>query len=49
MPVPVSLGAAHPYVLTVWALDDSVDPSGTVDAGTLRKAMEGHVLWGPDS
>jgi len=37
-------GSTHRYVLTVWALDDSVDPSGTVDAATLRKAMEGHIL-----
>lgn len=27
-----------------WALDDYLDPSGTVDAATLRKAMKGHVL-----
>jgi len=39
-----SAGSTHRYVLTIWALDDRVDPSGTVDAGTLRKAMEGHVL-----
>jgi Raf kinase inhibitor-like YbhB/YbcL family protein len=37
-------GSTHRYVLTIWALDDSLDPSGTVDAATLRKAMEGHVL-----
>jgi hypothetical protein len=42
-PCPPS-GSTHRYVLTIWALDDSVDPSGTVDAATLRKAMEGHVL-----
>jgi hypothetical protein len=42
-PCPPS-GSTHRYVLTVWALDDYVYPSGTVDAGTLRKAMEGHVL-----
>jgi phosphatidylethanolamine-binding protein (PEBP) family uncharacterized protein len=38
------LGSTHRYVLTVWALDDSVYPSGTVDAASLRKALEGHVL-----
>ena len=42
-PCPPS-GSTHRYVLIVWALDDSVDPSGTVDAATLRKAMEKHVL-----
>ena len=42
-PCPPS-GSTHRYVLSVWALDDSVDPSGTVDAATLRKAMEKHVL-----
>jgi len=42
-PCPPS-GSTHRYVLTIWALDDYVDPSGTVDAATLRKAMEGHVL-----
>jgi len=36
--------STHRYVLTIWALDYYVDPSGTVDAGMLRKAMEGHVL-----
>lgn len=42
-PCPPS-GITHRYVLTLWALDDAVDPSGTVDAATLRKAMDGHVL-----
>ncbi|HOB58879.1 MAG TPA: YbhB/YbcL family Raf kinase inhibitor-like protein [Methanoregulaceae archaeon] len=37
-------GGTHRYILTMWALDDSVDSSGTVDAATLRKAMENHVL-----
>ena len=42
-PCPPS-GSTHRYVLIVWALDDSVDPSGTLDAATLRKAMEKQVL-----
>ena len=37
-------GSTHHYILTVWALDDHLDLSGTVDADTLRKAMEGHIL-----
>ena len=37
-------GSPHRYILTIWALDDAVNPSGTVDAGRLRKAMEGHIL-----
>lgn len=37
-------GSTHRYILNLWALDDYVNVSGTVDAATLRKAMEGHVL-----
>ncbi len=45
MPVPVLRSGSTPrYFLTLWARDDYVDPSGTGDAATLRKAMEGHVL-----
>lgn len=42
-PCPPS-GSMHHYVLTLWALDDRLDPPGTVDAGTLKKAVEGHIL-----
>jgi Raf kinase inhibitor-like YbhB/YbcL family protein len=37
-------GSTHRYILTVWALDTRVDPFGSIDAGTLRNAMEGHIL-----
>ncbi len=42
-PCPPS-GSTHRYVLTLWALDDHLDTTGTMDAETLRKAMEGHIL-----
>jgi Raf kinase inhibitor-like YbhB/YbcL family protein len=37
-------GSTHRYILTLWALDDRLDLSGMVDAATLKKAMEGHIL-----
>ena len=37
-------GSTHRYVFTLFALDTRLDLSGTVDASTLRHAMEGHVL-----
>ena len=36
--------STHRYVFTLFALDTRLDLSGTVDASTLRHAMEGHVL-----
>jgi len=43
-PCPSPRRSTHRYVVTIWALDAQLDLSGPVDSGTLRKAMEGHVL-----
>jgi Raf kinase inhibitor-like YbhB/YbcL family protein len=43
-PCPFPQGSNHHYVLTLFALDTRLDLSGTVDAATLRNAMQGHIL-----
>lgn len=43
-PCPSPRGSIHRYVFTLFALDTLLDLTGTVDANTLRNAMEGHVL-----
>jgi Raf kinase inhibitor-like YbhB/YbcL family protein len=43
-PCPSPRGSTHRYVFTLFALDTRLDLTSTVDARTLRNAMEGHVL-----
>ena len=41
---PAPPSGTHRYIFTVFALDTELEPDEDMDAGKLRRAMDGHII-----